>query len=181
MKRLALVAALLALVVPVLSGCAKHHESPEPEGQPITVDGLSYNVYITRQLNLRDPEDHDYFSGPEAPPGFEYLGVFIQVCNDVNHTHGGASTPVNSFRIIDTQGRQYQPTPLPAGDVFAYRPRPLSAKQCVPTPGSAPAAGPIGGSLLLFKVPVEALENRPFNLAIGPGPLREDRMIELDL
>jgi hypothetical protein len=72
MKRLALVAALLALVVPVLSGCTKHHETPEPEGQPVTVDGLSYNVYITRQLNLRDPEDHDYYSGPEAPRGFEY-------------------------------------------------------------------------------------------------------------
>jgi hypothetical protein len=184
MKRLALVAALAVLVVPVLSGCTKHHETPEPEGQTVKVDGLSYVVYITRQLNLRDPEDRDYYSGPEAPPGFEYLGVFIQVCNDVNHTHGGASTPTRNFRIIDTNSTQYEPTPLPASDVFAYRPRPLSAKQCVPIPGSAPATGPIGGSLIMFKIPVVALQNRPFNLEIdptGPGPGSEDRMVELDL
>lgn len=184
MKRLASVLILAAVVAPGLSGCTKHHEVPEPEGQAVKVDGLSYTVYITRQLNLRDPEDHDYYQGPEAPPGFEYMGVFIQVCNDVNHTHGGASTPVNNFRIIDTQNRQYTPTRLPATNVFAYRPRPLSAKQCVPTPGSAPATGPIGASLLLFRVPVASLENRPFDLEInpqGPGPVPDSQRIELDI
>ena len=184
MKRVATVLLLTAVVVPVLSGCSRHHETPEPEGQNVTVNGLTYNVFITRELNLRDPEDHDYFQGPEAPPGFNYYGVFIQVCNDVNHTHGGASIPVNNFRIIDTEGKQYEPTPLPANDVFAYRPRPLSAKQCVPTPGSAAATGPIGGSLLLFKVPVAAIENRPFDLEInpqGPGPVPDSQRIELDI
>src|SRR5262249_4588354 len=119
MKRLAIVLALAAVVAPVLSGCTKHHESPEPEGQPVEVNGLSYTSYITRQLNLRDPEDHDYYQGPEAPPGFEYMGVFITVCNDVNHTHGWASTPVNNFRIIDTTNRQFSPIPLPASNIFS--------------------------------------------------------------
>jgi hypothetical protein len=184
MKRVALVLALAVLVVPVLSGCSRHHESPEPEGQAVKVGGLSYTVYITRELNLRDPEDHDYFQGPEAPPGFNYYGVFIQVCNDVNHTHGGSTTPVSNFRIIDTQGRQYNPVPLPPRNVFAYRPRPLGAKQCVPTPGSAPATGPIGGSLLLFKLPVGSIEDRPLDLEInptGPGAVKEDQKIELDI
>jgi hypothetical protein len=184
MKRVAIFLALAAVVAPVLSGCTKHEQIPQTEGQPVKVDGLSYTVFITRQLNLRDPEDHDYYQGPEAPPGFEYMGVFIQVCNDVNHTHGGASTPVNNFRIIDTENRQYTPMQLSARNIFAYRPRPLSAKQCVPTPGSAPATGPIGGSLLLFKVPVSALENRPFDLEInppGPGPAPDDQRVELDI
>jgi hypothetical protein len=184
MKRVATVLVLAAVVAPGLSGCKRHHESPEPEGQPVNVGGLSYTVFITRELNLRDPEDHDYYQGPEAPPGFNYYGVFIQVCNDVNHTHGGASIPVNNFRIIDTQNRQYYPTRLPATNVFAYRPRPLSAKQCVPTPGSAPATGPIGGSLLLFKIPVAAIENRPMDLEInpsGPGPVPDSQRIELDI
>jgi hypothetical protein len=185
MKRVATVLALAAFVVPVVSGCSRHHESPEPEGQVVKVDGLSYRVYITRELNLRDPEDHDYFSGPEAPPGFNYYGVFIQVCNDYNHVPH-ASTPVGatSFRIIDTQGKQYTPTQLPPSNIFAYRPRPLSAKDCVPTPGSAPATGPIGGSLLLFKLPVKAIENRPLDLEInpqGPAPVSDDRRIELDI
>jgi hypothetical protein len=102
----------------------------------------------------------------------------------VNHTHGGASIPVNNFRIIDTQGDQFLPTRLPVTNVFAYRPRPLSAKQCVPTPGSAPAAGPIGGSLLLFRIPVTAIENRPMDLEInpkGPAPVPDTQRIELDI
>jgi hypothetical protein len=184
MKRIASVLAAAVLVVPALSGCSRHHESPEPEGQTVKVDGLSYTVFITRELNLRDPEDRDYFSGPEAPPGFAYFGVFIQVCNDVNHTHGGASTPVNNFRIIDTEGKQFEPTPLPRSDIFAYRPRPLGAKQCVPEPGSAPATGPIGGSLLLFKLPVSAIENRPLDLEInpsGPEAVPDEQRIELDI
>jgi hypothetical protein len=184
MKRVAIVLALAAVVVPTLSGCKKHEASPEPEGQAVKVDGLSYTVYLTRELNLRDPEDHDYFQGREAPPGFNYYGVFITVCNDVNHTHGGASTPVNNFRIIDTENKQYNPTPLPATNVFAFRPRPLSAKQCVPTPGSAPASGPIGGSLLLFKLPVSSIENRPLDLEINPqspAQVGDDLRIELDI
>jgi hypothetical protein len=184
MKRVASVLLLAAVVAPGLSGCKRHRESPEPEGQPVKVHGLSYTVYITRELNLRDPEDHDYYQGPEAPPGFNYYGVFIQVCNDVNHTHGGASIPVNNFRIIDTQGRQYYPTKLSVRNVFAYRPRPLSAKQCVPTPGSAPATGPIGGSLLLFRIPVASISNRPLDLEIdppGPGPVGNDQRVELDI
>ncbi|HEY2604346.1 MAG TPA: hypothetical protein VGI67_22505 [Thermoleophilaceae bacterium] len=184
MKRTAIVLALGALAMGALSGCTKHHVSPEGEGLAVKVNGLSYTVFITRELNLRDPEDHDYYQGPEAPPGFNYYGVFIQVCNDVNHTHGGASTPVNNFRIIDTDNKQYYPTRLPRSDVFSYQPRPLSAKQCVPTPGSAPATGPIGGSLLLFKIPVPAIENRPLDLEInpqGPGPVPDDQRIELDI
>jgi hypothetical protein len=184
MKRVATVLALAAFVAPVLSGCTRHHEVPEPEGQNVKVDGLTYTVFITRELNLRDPEDHDYYQGREAPPGFNYYGVFILVCNDVNHTHGGASTPIDNFRIIDTENTQYLPTKLPATNVFAYRPRPLSAKQCVPTPGSAAAAGPIGGSLLLFKLPVSSIENRPLDLEInpqGPGPVPDSQRIELDI
>jgi hypothetical protein len=184
MKRVAIVLALAAVVVPTLSGCKRHEESPQPEGQVVKIDGLSYTVYLTRELNLRDPEDHDYFQGREAQPGFNYYGVFITVCNDVNHTHGGASTPVNNFRIIDTENKQYNPTPLPATNVFAFRPRPLSAKQCLPTPGSAPASGPIGGSLLLFKLPVSSIENRPLDLEINPqspAPVGDDMRIELDI
>jgi hypothetical protein len=183
MKRVATFLALTAFVAPGLSGCSRHRQIPEPEGQVVKVNGLSYTVFITRELNIRDPEDHDYFAGPEAPPGFNYYGVFIQVCNDYNHVPH-ASTPVSNFRIIDTENKQYDPMPLPPSDVFAYRPRPLSAKECVPTPGSAPATGPIGGSLLLFKLPVSSIENRPLDLEInpqGPGPVPDSQRIELDI
>jgi hypothetical protein len=184
MKRVVTVLALAAVVAPGLSGCKRHHEVPEPEGQAVKVGKLSYTVFITRELNVRDPEDHDYFQGPEAPPGFNYYGVFIQVCDDYNHVEGGARTPVNNFRIIDTAGKQYSPVQLPKTNVFGYKPRPLSAKQCVPTPGSIAAAGPIGGALLLFKLPVNSIANRPLDLEInpqGPGPVPDSQRIELDI
>jgi hypothetical protein len=182
MLRVASLLALAAVTALVFAGCSKHHESPAPEGQSIKVHDLSYTVFITRQLNLRDPEDRDYFSGPEAPPGFAYFGVFIQVCNDFNHAPH--RTPVNNFKVVDTAGDEFRPTPVPATDVFAYRPSSLGAKQCVPIPGSAPAAGPIGGSLLLFKLPISAIENRPLDLEVDPpasGETPESQKIELDI
>ena len=182
MMRVASLLALAALTVLAFAGCSKHHEIPEPEGQTVKVHDLSYTVFITRQLNLRDPEDRDYFSGPEAPPGFSYFGVFIQVCNDYNHAPH--RTPVDNFKIVDTQGNEYRPTRLPPTDVFAYRPSSLGAKQCVPIPGSAPASGPIGGSLLLFRLPISSIENRPLDLEIDPplfGKTPDDRKIELDI
>jgi len=182
MKRVVSVLVLAALAVIALTGCSRHHEVPEPEGQTIKVHGLSYTVFITRQLNLRDAEDRDYFSGPEAEPGFSYFGVFIQVCNDYNHAP--QREPVNNFKVIDTEGKEFEPTPLPTTDVFAYRPEKLGAKECVPIAGSAPATGPIGGSLILFKLPVAAIENRPLDLEIDPplgGETPESRKIELDI
>ena len=183
MKRVACTFALLALVLPTVSGCKRHQESPQPEGENVIVNGLTYNVFITRELNVRDPEDHGYYAGPEAPPGFVYLGVFIQVCNDYNHVPH-ASTPVNNFRVVDTEDHQYNPVQIPQSNLFGYRPLPLSAKQCVPTPGSAAATGPIGGSLLLFKLPVASIENRPLDLEIDPPPVGiapDSRRIELDI
>ena len=182
MLRVASLFALAALTVLVFTGCSKHHEVPAPEGQTIKVHDLSYTVFITRQLNLRDPEDRDYYSGPEAPPGFAYFGVFIQVCNDFNHAPH--RTPVNNFKIVDTAGREFSPTPVPATDVFAYRPSSLGAKQCVPIPGSAPASGPIGGSLLLFRLPIASINNRPLDLEVDPplfGKTPESQKIELDI
>jgi hypothetical protein len=182
MTRVASLLALAALTVLVLAGCSRHHESPEPEGQTVKVHDLSYTVYITRQLNLRDPEDRDYFRGPEAPPGFAYYGVFIQVCNDFNHAP--QRVPVSNFKVVDTEGKEFRPTPLPPTDVFAYRPEKLGAKQCVPIAGSAPATGPIGGSLLLFKLPISAIQNRPLDLEIDPpvaGETPESQKVELDI
>jgi hypothetical protein len=182
MKRPALVLALVVLVVPALSACSRHRELPAREGLPVEIRGLSYTVFITRELNVRDPEDRDYFRGPDPPPGFAYFGVFMEVCND--HKNAPLRTPVNNFKIVDTEGNQYSPMQLPADNIFAYRPEPLGSKRCVPELGSTAASAPTGGSLLLFKLPVAAIENRPLDLEIGPPPngsSPETERIELDI
>ena len=48
----------------------------------------------------------------------------------------------------------------------------------------AAAGGPTGGSLLLFKLPIPAIENRPMDLEIAPplkGIAPKDQRIELDI
>src|SRR4051794_2901900 len=66
--KVALVACLLMGLV-VLAGCenTREHKAGR-EGLPEEVGNIEYNVYITRELNLRDVEDSGYYNGPEAPP-----------------------------------------------------------------------------------------------------------------
>jgi hypothetical protein len=182
MRRLIALAAVAVLVMGTATACSKKEVLPKREGLPVKIGGLDYTVFITRELNPRDVEDRDYIPQADPGTGFAYFGVFIQVCN-TGHS-APTRTPVNDFKIVDTQGNTYSPSPLPTTDIFAYRPRPLAARQCIPVAGSTAAGAPTGGSLLLFKLPVTAIENRPMDLEIAPpatgvSPKRE--RIELDI
>jgi hypothetical protein len=177
-----LVACAIAALL-TAGGC----KNPRPngsarEGLNVQVAGLDYNVYITRQLNLRDAEDRDYYRGPEAPPGSALYGVFIKVCN---RHHGFRSPATTQFKVEDNQGNTFRPVALPAQNAFAYHSRPLTKDACIPEAGSAAATGPIEGSMLLFKLPVTSLENRPLELSIegseGPGQPTQLKRVELDI
>ena len=182
----ALAASLLAALV-VLTGCENTRENDAGrEGLPEEIGHIEYNVYITRELNPKDIEDSGYYTGPEAPPGFALYGVFLQACNpneDAKAPHWLAS---GKFEIEDTQGNRFEPVALPASNIWAYKPRPLKQNACIPKEGTLPAAGPTNGSLLVFKLPLQSLENRPLNLIItspplGPDQERESGRVELDV
>jgi hypothetical protein len=179
--RLPIAALACALAALTASGCSTGRPNGAArEGLYEDVAGLDYNVFITRELNLRDSEDRDYYRGPEAPPGSALYGVFIQVCN---HGHG-YRFPDTTFTVEDNQGNRYQPLPLPKDNIFAYRPRRLSTGACLPEPGSAAFSGPTGGALLLFKFPLTSLENRPLELKIEAPPgskAPRRKTIELDI
>jgi hypothetical protein len=185
-RRLPRAAILCALAAGlVLSGCSSGREGGAGrEGLPEDIGHLVYNVYITRELNLRDAEDSGYFQGTEAGRGFTYYGVFLQVCNDASN--GPSYAAASDFKIIDTNGDVFRPIQLPPTNIWAYHPRALKHKTCIPRAGSLPASGPTGGALLLFKFPIAALENRPFDLYIQspPDPASgkvETKKIELDI
>lgn len=183
---------VLALV-PAVAGCGGEdeqtadktaQETPEGshrEGLFVEIGELGYNVYITRELNLRDVEDKAYYQGSEAPPGSAHYGVFIRVCNETDEPHAAAA----DFRIRDTQGGEYEPVELSEDNVFAYVPGEVPAKACIPRDGSAAANGPTGGALLLFELPNEATENRPLELEIrgpqGEAAEQPQGSIELDI
>src|SRR5256714_7542881 len=165
--RAAIVCAVVAALA--LAGCSTGREGGAGrEGKEEKVGHLQYNVYITRELNLRDAEDSGYYQGPEAPPGFALYGVFLAACNTSDN---GPSYPAaGNFKIGDTNGGAFRPVTLPATNIWGYHPRPLKHGACIPRAGSLASSGPTSGSMLLFKVPVQALENRPWDLYIQSPP-----------
>jgi hypothetical protein len=70
------------------------------------------------------------------------------------------------------------------GNIFAYVPHPLTAKKCLPVAGSIPSGSPTNGLMLLFKLPIATIENRPLDLEIAPpatGEAPKRQRIELDI
>jgi hypothetical protein len=179
---------VLALAGGVLAGCGDNprENNASREGLPEKVGGIDYNVYITRELNLRDVEDSGYYKGPEAPPGFALYGVFLTACNPAESATSPNVPAAADFTVIDTQGHRFKPLPMAPGNDFAYNAVPLKHLACIPKRGSLASSGPTNGALLVFQLPIRALENRPLDLEIvsPPDPTTGDRdtgRIELDV
>jgi hypothetical protein len=178
--RLTLVACLVALAAG-LAACGNADEEPgvdEParEGLAVPLDGVDYNVFITRQLNPAIPADDAYFEGPEPEPDETLYGVFVQACNNSDE----ARETVDDFMIVDNQGNEFEPEELPETNKFAYAPTELDPKECIPEAGSVAQLGPTAGSMLLFRLPLETTENRPLELEMqGEGD--EHLTFELDI
>jgi hypothetical protein len=136
-------------------------DEPAREGLALELDGIDYNVFITRQLNPRVAPDGAYVS--EDPPAGEALyGVFIQVCNNSDEPH----ETVSDFVVKDNQDNEFEPEELPEDNAFAYSARTLDPDECIPEAGSVAQLGPSAGSMLLFQLPLETTENRPLELEL---------------
>jgi hypothetical protein len=172
-----LLAALALLAAPLfVSACGYSSSSKDVvEGQPVKLGKVQYNVVFSRFLNPNDAEDSAYLVGqPPAAAGSSYFGVFLEVKND---ERAGQALP-GSFTITDADRRVYDS--IPSESLYAF---PLGgeveAEEQVPVLDSTPQQGPIEGSLVLFRLPASASENRPLILSI-PGPEGPAR-VTLDL
>ncbi|MEA2367197.1 MAG: hypothetical protein QOI32_2709 [Thermoleophilaceae bacterium] len=138
-------------------------EEAAREGLALELEGVDYNVFITRQLNTRIPPDSAYVdAGTEPAKGETLYGVFIQVCNTSKESH----RTVDSFKIVDNQGNEFEPEELPEDNQFAYHPRELLPAECIPEAGSVAQLGPTSGAMLLFRLPLENTEYRPLELEV---------------
>jgi hypothetical protein len=176
-RRLASIACVLGLAAG-LAACGEEEigfDEPAREGLAIELDGIDYNVFITRQLNPEVAPDEAYVT-EEAAPGELLYGVFIQVCNRSDE----ARTPVDEFTVRDNQENTFEPEELPEDNQFAYSPRELAPEECIPEAGSVAQLGPTAGSMLLFRLPLENTENRPLELEIE-GENDETLTFELDI
>ena len=184
MRRLLVISAALLCAL-FAAGCGNKQETVtlgETEGIYIDIDDLKYQVQISRYMNPNDIEDRSYLAGLPAstsqPGGDEtWFGVFIRVQNTTDET----IAPANDFMIVDTQDKKYRPIPLDTNiNPFAYKPEPIPPKGLIPVPDSVASEGTIQGSLLLFKVKTESLQNRPLEFRFKRGSGTEG-VVDLDV
>jgi hypothetical protein len=184
-----LAAALAALA---LGACGESHTrvttgtyagSSGKNAPYLDVGPLVYQVQISRELNPYNTEDSQFLLGlsPEEShlnPGEEWFGVFMQVYNESAVPHPAAT----DFTVSDTQGNVYRPTVPGPTNLFAYRGGVVPANNQIPAPNTVAADGPTQGLLLLYKIKVESLDNRPLTLKIvDPRNPTQTASAELDV
>jgi len=137
------------------------------EGLAEEMNGLTYNVFITRQLNTRIPPDSAFYRGPDPGKKDTLYGVFVQVCNEGKKAEEAVKP--DKFVIKDAQENEFRPLTLPRDNVFAYKARTVNPKECIPLAGSVAQQNSAAGALLVYKIPIDNLEYRPLELEIEGG------------
>jgi hypothetical protein len=162
--------ALLAVAALTVAGCGNKQdvttEAPT-EGIYLDLGGMKYQIQMSRYLNQADVEDRSYLAGMPSglqPTGNEvWFGIWMRVQNETKQPLPVAT----QYEIHDTQGGVYRPVPLDAkSNPFAYQAGQLAPGNVLPSPDSAAGSTPIQGSLLLFRIKVDSLQNRPLELRI---------------
>ena len=182
MRRL-LAVSLAALAVAAGAGCGNKQgivQSADNEGIYVDVGPLVYQVQISRYLNPADPEDRTYLKGVPtgvAPgPKETWFAVFMRVQNYTKQPQ----TPTGDFEITDTQRNLYRPVPLDANaNPFAYTTAPLGPGAVLPLADTVAFNSPTQGALLLFKIKIESIQNRPLEMRISGA--NQSAVINLDV
>jgi hypothetical protein len=181
--RIVLSTALVALAVGCGSGTGQV-TSAETEGLYLDINGLKYQVQMSRYLNPDDVEDRQYLVG--LPEGTEELGadeIYFGVWVRVENTSEDETLPSASrWEIHDTQENIFRPLPVD-GDInpFVYEAVEVPPKTVIPLATSAAGQGPTQGSLLLFKLKIDSLQNRPLELKFSNGGDSTEGTYDLDV
>jgi hypothetical protein len=185
MRRLVVLAvALLALACAGCEDSESQKTSAETEGLYLDINGLKYQIQMSRYMNVNDVEDSEYLTGlPEStgqPSADEtWFGVWVRVQNVSEEPRPAATT----WEIHDTQEKVYRPIPLDTNaNVFAFEPGiEVPGNTILPLSSSAAGQGPIQGSLLLFKLKTDSLQNRPLELRFSNGGSSQTGTYDLDV
>jgi hypothetical protein len=149
----------------------------------LDVGPLVYEVQLSRELNPYTTEDAAYLQGlspaqQKLAPGQEWFGVFLQVYNNSSN----ALPASTDLTITDTQGNRYTPVVPSAANQFAYHGGSVPGDGRLPIADSIASQGTTQGALLLFKIQIVSLDNRPLKLTIvDPENSAETASAELDV
>jgi hypothetical protein len=184
--RIVLAAALL-----VVAGCGHDEDAAtaiqqtaETEGIYLDVNGLKYQIQMSRYMNPNDVEDREYLIGlpegaPEPTEDEIYFGVWVRVENTSEDETLPAAT---IWEIHDTQENVYRPIPLDTDiNPFAFEAVDVPPKTVIPLLDEAAHQGPIQGLLLLFKITNESFQNRPLELRFRNGGTGQEGTYALDV
>jgi hypothetical protein len=149
----------------------------------LNVGSLIYEVQLSRELNPANVEDATYLQGLSPAqralaPGEEWFGVFVQVYNNTSTALAAAT----SLTIADTQDNAYTPLTPAQSNPFIYTGGLVPAKGELPVAGSIAVAGATQGMMLLYKIHIVSLDNRPLELRIvDPTDASQTASAELDV
>jgi hypothetical protein len=172
MRRLVVLAVALFALAGAGCGSDENKTVAETEGLYLNINGLKYQVQMSRYMNANDVEDSEYLvglpEGTEQPNADEtWFGVWVRVENDSEETLPAADT----WEIVDTQENVFEPIDVDTDiNPFVFEKGvDVPPGAILPLSSSAAGQGPIQGSLLLFKVTNESLQNRPLELRFSNG------------
>ncbi len=154
----------------------------ETEAIYIDLDGLKYQVQVSRQMNPGSVDDRAYFAGipedqRELGEDEEWFGIWMRAENNTEEPQQLAE----DFEIRDTQENVFRPIEYGPDNPFAYRPVVVQNNEDYPDPNSAAGERSPQGALILFKIPRFAFDNRPLEL-IYVGPKSGERAsVALDI
>ena len=180
--------ALTALLALVVAACGREEQvlEAETEGVYVDISELQYQVQFSRQLNPSDPDDRIYLVG--VPPMERELAsdeTWFAIFLRANNPSAEPQPTATDFHVLDSQDNEFEPVPIGPDNLFAW---PLDEPVLVPPggvfppPGSPADEGPVGGAVMLFKIPIAALQFRPFELIIeGPPSDPVEAEINLDV
>jgi hypothetical protein len=149
----------------------------------LNVGPLEYEVQLSRELNPTNQEDAQYLQGLTPAQrtlevGQEWFAVFMAVYNNTSQGHPSS----DSFTVTDTQQNSYSPIVPDESNPFAFRGGTVPANSQIPLPGSVADDDPAQGLVLLYKIEVVSLDNRPLVLKIvDPENPNESASAELDV
>jgi hypothetical protein len=186
---------LLALLVLLLASgglaaCGNHPDEharvvrAANEGLYLEIGPLKYQVQVSRQLNPQDVQDRYFLKGVPADQSQlkadeVWFGVFMRVQNETDR----GLAPAGDIKIVDTQETQFRPLTLDDTNLFAYRSsETVPPHDVLPLADTPPYDSPVRGSLLLFKLTLTALGNRPLELEIeNTAGQAQTGIIDLDV
>ena len=186
MTRRLLSLALIAVAALALSACGSRVDTVthgESEADYVTLGKLQYQVQLSRQLNPAFIGDRDFLVGLNpVDRTLKSNEILFAIWLRVYNKSGTTALSADTFKIVDTRGREYEPISLAKVNRFAYRPAPVQDQSRLPAPGSAADGTPTSGALVVYRLPVDALDFRPLELAFSDSTApKVESTIRLDV